>query len=337
MPNLVARARALADDVLFPAAAEVDLTGEVPRSHFDVLAEAGLYGLVAPTSAGGSGAGLPELVAVIETLAGGCLSTTFTWIQHHGLVAALAGSSNAALRTEYLADLVKGTVRAAVAYGGALPTPPRTRAVRVPGGFRFSGDAPFVSGWGTTDVLMLSGQTPEDTVVSTVVAPAAAPGLTATPLQLVAAQATATVRLDFDDFFVPAERVLSETPHADFVTGRTFAVRLSGCAPLGVAERCARLLSDLGHPATAAALRAEQAQIRIRLDSGLTDPPSLPAARAAAAELCYRSAGALVAAAGSRAVLAGEHAGRLVREATFLLVAASRPEIRDGLLSLARR
>ncbi|MFI5612466.1 acyl-CoA dehydrogenase family protein [Amycolatopsis sp. NPDC051903] len=337
MPNLVARARALADDVLFPAAAEVDLRGEVPRSHFDALAEAGFYGLAAPVEAGGAGADLGQLVGVVEALAGGCLSTAFTWLQHHALVVALVGSADSALRDEYLADLVKGTVRAGVAYAGVLPTPPRTRARRVTGGFRFDGEAPFVSGWGSTDVLMLSGRTPDDTVVSTVVAPVAGHGLDVTPLHLIAAQGTATVRLGLDDYFVPGARVLSEVPHADFVAARTFAIRLSGCAPLGLAERCARLLDDLGQPATATSLRAEQAQIRIRLDAGLTDPPSLPAARAAAGELAYRSAGALVAATGSRAVLAGEPAGRLVREATFLLVAASRLEIRDGLLALARR
>jgi hypothetical protein len=42
-----------------------------------------------------------------------------------------------------------------------------------------------------------------------------------------------------------------------------------------------------------------------------------------------------VAAVGSRAVLAGKHAQWLVREATFLLVAASRPEIKDELLARA--
>lgn len=45
MADLVSRARALADDLLFPAAAEVDRLGVVPRSHFDALAEEGFYGL----------------------------------------------------------------------------------------------------------------------------------------------------------------------------------------------------------------------------------------------------------------------------------------------------
>ena len=39
---------------------------------------------------------------------------------------------------------------------------------------------------------------------------------------------------------------------------------------------------------------------------------------------------------GSRAVLAGNHAQRLYREAGFLLVFGSRPAIRDELLGLLR-
>ncbi|MDT8910256.1 acyl-CoA dehydrogenase family protein [Amycolatopsis sp. PS_44_ISF1] len=336
MTDLVARARSLADEVLFPAAAEVDRTGVVPRSHFDALAAAGFYGLAAPAEAGGAGAALPELVGVIETLAGGCLSTTFTWIQHHGLVVGLAGTANAGLRSKYLSALVAGDLRAGVAYAGVIPTPPRVRAEAVEGGYRFYGDAPFVSGWGGIDLLQLSGRAGE-TVVHTVVDPVEGAGLTAHPLALIAAQGTSTVRLGLDGYFVPAEQVLAEVPHADFVRANTFASRLNGCAPLGLAERCARLIEEAGEPETAGALRVEQDLIRTRLDAALTDPPSLPPARAAAGDLAYRSAGALTAATGSRAVLTGSAAARLVREAAFLLVAGSRPEIRAGLLGLASR
>jgi hypothetical protein len=49
-------------------------------------------------------------------------------------------------------------------------------------------------------------------------------------------------------------------------------------------------------------------------------PETMPVARAAASELAMRTAAALVAAQGSRAILVGEHAQRLAREALFLLV-----------------
>jgi hypothetical protein len=331
MTDLVTRARTIADDVLFPAAAGVDAKGEVPRSHFDLLADEGFYGLADPAA----GVALPDLVAILEALAGGCLSTTFTWLQHHGLVAGLAAAESP-LRERYLPALVRGELRAGVAYAGVIPTPPRMRATRVEGGYAFTGVAPFVSGWGLIDLLQLSGRD-GDTVVNAVVEPVAGARLEVRRLDLVAAQGTSTVGLALDDYFVPEERVFSEVPYAAFVTGNTFASRLNGCAPLGLAERAARLIEATGRADVAAALRTEQAEVRAALDAGLADPAGLAAARAAGAELAYRSAGALVAAVGSRSVLAGEHAQRLVREATFLLVAASRPEIKEGLLERAVR
>ena len=82
----LAAATALAESVLYPAAAEVDLSGELPTSHLDALADAGLYGAQGPADLGGIG----DFQAVVEVLAGGCLTTTFVWIQHHGAVRAVA-------------------------------------------------------------------------------------------------------------------------------------------------------------------------------------------------------------------------------------------------------
>jgi hypothetical protein len=45
------------------------------------------------------------------------------------------------------------------------------------------------------------------------------------------------------------------------------------------------------------------------------------------------AAAALVAAAGSRGILAGEHPQRLARESVFLLVFGSRPAIKERLVS----
>jgi alkylation response protein AidB-like acyl-CoA dehydrogenase len=325
--DLVARARAIADEVLFPAAAEVDATGTVPRGHFDLLAAEGFYGIAVDEALG-----LPETVAILEAFAGGCLSTMFTWIQHHGLTRGIYASPNEPLRERYLDELAAGRLRGGVAYAGVIPPTPRTRAKKVDGGYVYDGEAPFVSGWGIVDLLQVAGRD-GDTIVSGVVEAVDGPGLTVQPLSLVAAQGTATVKLTFDGYFVPDDRVYSTISYEDFIAGNAFSARLNGCAPLGVADRAARLIEAAGQGAVADRLRKEIGDVRDRLDGGLIDQESMPTARAAAAELAFRSAGALVAATGSGGILAGQHAQRLVREATFLLVAAGRPEIRTGLLA----
>jgi alkylation response protein AidB-like acyl-CoA dehydrogenase len=58
----------------------------------------------------------------------------------------------------------------------------------------------------------------------------------------------------------------------------------------------------------------------------------MPAARAAASELCWRAAAELLVATGGRSVLTDQHAQRLAREAMFLLVFGSRPSIKADLL-----
>ena len=60
----------------------------------------------------------------------------------------------------------------------------------------------------------------------------------------------------------------------------------------------------------------------------------MPAARAAACELAMRAAAALVVTQGATAVLAGQDAQRLAREALFLLVFGSRPTIKRALAGL---
>src|SRR5579859_8056254 len=78
----VAAARRLADDVLFPDAMHVDRLDVLPTAHLDALAAAGLFGAPAPVEVGGLGLDLRELSAVVEEVAGGCLTTAFVWIQH---------------------------------------------------------------------------------------------------------------------------------------------------------------------------------------------------------------------------------------------------------------
>ena len=342
--SMLERAHTIAEEVLFPAAVEVDAQAAIPPSHWDLLAEQGFYGLAAGAAHGGVDVDLPSLVGILETLSSGCLTTTFTWIQHHGVVRALAGTANEQLRDKYLGAVVRGELRGGVAYAGAIPQPPRLWATATHGGWLLNGQAPFVTGWGIVDLLLVSarntvvaaGQS-TGTIISGVVDAVAAPSITIEKLQMVAAQGSNTVRLHFADYFVPDEKVTAEISHEDFLANQRVNARLNGCLATGLVTRCIQMIEVAGQTDIARRLRAEQDAIRTRLDGGLDDPATLPAARAAASELAYRSAGALVVTVGSTGILARQHAQRLVREATFTLVAAGRPQIKAGLLDLLGR
>ena len=334
----------IAEEVLFPAALEVDAQGAIPGSHFDLLAAEGFYGLAGDPERSGVEVGFPSLLRILETLSSGCLTTTFTWIQHYSVVRGLTGTANPELREKYLDAAIRGEVRGGVSFAGAIPQPPRLWAAATDSGWLLTGEAPFVTGWGIVDVLQISARNtalragqPTGTIVTGLIDAQADAGITVEPLHMVAAQGSNTVRLRFADYVLPAEKVTAEVTHSDFLANQVMSSRRSGCLATGVAERCIRMIDEVGRAQVAALLQAQLREIRNRLDAGLDDPETLPAARAAASELAYRAAGALVVAVGSAGILARQHAQRLVREATFTLVAAGRPDIKDSLLKVLAR
>lgn len=324
----VPAARRLADDLLFPAAAQVDRSERVPAAHLDRLADAGLYGLAGPKEFGGLGADLPALCAAVEALASGCLATTFVWIQHHGLVHSLAAATGdaAGLRDRWLAPLCRGELRAGIALTGLHPGPPGLRAEPDgSGGWTLEGEAHWVTGWDLIDVLQVVARGPGETSIWCAVDARPSPGLRARPLRLAAVNASRTVTLEFRGLPVAPDRVIRVEPYVESQWEGGSSLRTNGSLALGVAQRCCRLIGPSG-------LDAELDACRARLDAA--GHGEMAAARAAASDLAVRAAAGLAVATGSRSVLAGDTAERMTREALFLLVFGSRRAIRTGLRRL---
>lgn len=327
-PEALQTAQRIADEVLFPAAKTVEETGILPIGQLDLLAEHGFYGLAAPEDL--ATVDLPDFAAVlrlIEILAGGCLTTAFVWIQHHGLVRAVAASDNAAVRDTYLGELIAGRSRAGLAIGAALrPGPTPIRAERVDGGYVFDGTAPWVTGWDRIDLLYAAARDVDDVIVWAALDAAEGETITVEPLQMLAVQASNTVTIRFDRHFVPNDRVIATKPFAEHLSGDTASLRFNGPLALGVAGRATTLLGE-----DAGGLVAELDRVRGRLST--VEDGDVPEVRAATSELAMRAASAYAVAHGSRSMLPDAHAGRLIREATFLLVFGSRPAIRSALLA----
>ena len=319
--------RRLADEMLFPEAMRVDSLDALPSAHLDALAAAGLYGAPVPLEAGGLGLDLGGICAVAEELASGCLATAFVWIQNRGLVTTLATEgAPAALRDQWLGSLCQGKVRGGITTAGLIPGPPLLRAQPADGGWRLAGAAPWVTGWGLVDLLLLVARGPGDTAVTLIVDAVPQPGLTASRQRLSAVNASATVRLRFDDVTVPGERFVSQVPFDPVASLRPDRLRVDGSLALGVTGRCCRLLGP-------GPLDDELTACRQGLDAALAaDTATMAQARAAASELAIRAAAALAVRDGSQAVAADAQAQRLAREALFLLVFGLRPAIKSALL-----
>ncbi len=309
-------------DLFVEDAAQVDRSRSVPVSHFDALADLGLYGVVAPRDVGGLGLEVDDLCEVVETLASACLSSTFVWIQHLRLLGTVIDPTTPAPLRAHVLDVVRGTMRGGVALGGLLPGPARLTASPVEGGWTLDGHAPWVSGWGVIDTLFVAARAPGDTVVTCVMPARERPGLAATRWELAALNATSTVRLDFTSLFVGDDVVVRRTPF-DPASERPEGLRVNGSLSLGLARRCCSLLGP-------SPLDEELRRCRDAVDRG--DATTIAVARAAASALAVRCAHALAVQRGSASVVAGDLAERCQREAALLLTFGSRPAIRGALL-----
>lgn len=315
----------LTQESLLPAAMDTESSRVIPGSHLDLLAASGFYGMAGPHEYGGLGLDNATACQVVEIMASGCLSTTFVLVQHHGAVRAVAESANTSLRERWLRPLCVGERRAGRALAGAIPGPPMLHAQPVTGGYVFDGTSPWVTGWGYIDTLHAAARDPDDNVVWGLLDVSPQAPLSVEPLDMVAIMASQTVQANFHSYFVPADRITSSMPLSDWQVRDAAGLRSNGSLALGVASRCCALIGP-------SPLDGELSGARAALDTATVQ--TMPAARAAAAELAMRAASALVVASGSRSILASSQAQRLAREAVFLLVFGTRPAIKEHLSRL---
>jgi alkylation response protein AidB-like acyl-CoA dehydrogenase len=365
------RARVVADEVLFPLAQHTDRAALVPASNLEALRDSGLFGMQGPVEAGGIGATHAEARPAFEAVAGGCGATAFVWAQHHGAVRRVAGGDGPA-REAWLPRLCDGSTLAGIGFAYLRrPSPPAAvRATRTRTGWRIDGEAPWITGWGLIDALVLMARADDGSVVTVVIeSPGEHPALVAgEPQALAVMSATGTVSLTVRRLEVDERNVVGVQTDAQWRRRDRAGSALPAAAPLGIADRAIRLLNERAHDRTltrpASALAAELAERRAAADRVAAEvaevmsrpddaraitPDDTDGARpgtlgeaitAGAAErdrgldLARRATDALVAATGGRAMSLEHPAQRLSREATFYLIQAQTGELRAA--SLAR-
>jgi alkylation response protein AidB-like acyl-CoA dehydrogenase len=357
-----ARARTVADDVLFPRAQATDRAPLVPRRNLDALRAAGLFGLQGPREVrGGLGADHAGARPVLEAVAGGCGATSFVWAQHHGAVRRVAGGDGPA-RDRWLPSLCDGSTLAGIGFAYLRrPGPPTVRATRTPGGWRIDGEAPWITGWGLIDALVVMARvddgSPDDGSVVTVVVdrPGDHERLHAGEPQALAVMAsTGTVTLAFDSLEVAEHDVVGVQTDPAWRRRDRLGSAMPPPAPLGIADRAMRLLAErppgpgvaeateaLGDELQERREAADRASASIAVamaDDAAEETDAVVAAGAAerdrGLDLARRATDALVAATGGGAMSLEHPAQRLSREATFFLIQAQTGDLRAA--SLAR-
>jgi alkylation response protein AidB-like acyl-CoA dehydrogenase len=309
-------------ELLSRDAAVVDQSLTIPSSHLTAFAAAGLYGAFAPKEVGGLELAFAEACDVVEQLAAACVTTTFVWLQHFRLLGALLDPATPETLRSMLPSVISGEVKGGVSLGGLLPGPARLTAEATDGGWLLRGDAPWVSGWGIVDKLVVTAREGPQSVASFALDAKLCDGLSVTPVHLSAMNASSTVTVTFTNLKVPHDRYVGSQPYAPGLE-RPEGLRVNGSLALGVARRCCDVIGP-------SVLDDELRGAREELDRA--GPKDMHGARARASALAVRCAHVLAVTTGSRAAISGDVAERSTREASLLLVFASRPSIKTALL-----
>ncbi|MDG3004366.1 acyl-CoA dehydrogenase family protein [Paludisphaera mucosa] len=346
---LVEQAAAIASQFLSPRADQADMATGPPVEQIRRLAEAGLLGLTTPPQYGGEGAAPSVVRDCLAAVASGCGVTAFIYYQHIVGCRHLASCSNAPLKDRLMPDLSAGRRFCSLAFSHLRrPGPPPLRVLAEGDAWIFDGTAPWMTGWGFADDVLLAGVLPDGRSAWALVPLSERGDLQASPpARLCAMNASATVSLECRALRVEPERqVKTMTPAelaADTDRANIFFTALSlGAARAAVGSmrsgRCDDLIAD-----AADALEREVESMRAAVDRW--DDPATPAdergdataLRARCIDLGVRASNAAVVVGGGAANGLGHPAQRLFREAMVYSLIAQTRDLRSANLDLLLR
>ncbi len=157
--------RRVARERVAPRAAEIDRTAEYPQDMFDLLKSLGIFALPFPTQYGGADSTLSACVAV-EELGRVCYNTAYLLVVQWTAVGAVLAGGTDAQKQRLLPDLATGARRASISVtetqSGSDVRGIRTRAHRVPGGYRITGSKVWCTGASISDYILVAARTGDD-------------------------------------------------------------------------------------------------------------------------------------------------------------------------------
>jgi acyl-CoA dehydrogenase len=218
LAELRGQVRRFVEDKLDPIAAEIDRTGEVPDAAWSLLREQGWLGLLLPAEAGGGGADLMTYCLVMEEVARSHRVFTLIMDATSGLTPlGILHHGSQAQKDRWLRGLTEGTLRAAFGLtepdAGSDAASMRTRAERVPGGWKINGRKHWISGGHAADVVMVMAVTdPEKRArggIGAFLVERGTPGFEVTRVDTtIGSEAIKLGELTFTDCVVPDEALL---------------------------------------------------------------------------------------------------------------------------------
>ena len=210
-------ARDFASSRLAPFAAEWDLEETFPLATIREAGDMGFLGLYTPESHGGLGLSRLDSAIVFEELAAGCTSTAAYLTIHNMVSWMIASFGSDTLAGEWVPRMVSGEVLGSYCLtepgAGSDAASLKTRAEKKGEIYVLNGSKMFISGAGSTDVLVVMARTggPGPKGVSAFVVPANAPGVQyGKKEKKMGWNSQPTRAITFDNVEIPAGNLLGE-------------------------------------------------------------------------------------------------------------------------------
>lgn len=213
--------RRLAEDKIAPRAAEIDEKDEYPWDLKELIADQGLLGAGIPEEYGGTGAGLPSVVLIVEEIAKvSAAASLIVAAQELGMMPILVGGSEEQ-KQKYLPGIADGDQVAAFALtepnAGSDAGSVKTRAVREGDKYILSGQKCFITNGSIADVFTVFATTDPKAGLkglSAFIVEKNYPGLTIGKKEhKMGIRGSETTEVIFDNCPVPVENLMGKEGH----------------------------------------------------------------------------------------------------------------------------
>lgn len=245
-----------ASQALMPNAAKWDKEHTFPVDTLRQAGELGFCGLYTPEEDGGLGLSRLDASIIFEQLAMGCTATTAMLTIHNMATWMLASFGQSDVKAVWIPDLVSGSKLASYCLtepgAGSDAASLTTRAEKNGDSYHINGAKVFISGAGSTDLLIVMARTSNDGArgISAFAVPADAEGVIyGKPEEKMGWNAQPTRMITFENVVIPASHLLGEEGE-----GFTFAMKgldggrinIATCS-IGTAQQALNTARDYMH------------------------------------------------------------------------------------------
>lgn len=352
--DVLASAERVLREEISPRAQEIDTDPEALRWALGRLCDLDLMALRRPEQYGGPEVSERAFRTFQEGVARTSGALAFLQTQHQSAASMLARSENEGLKNEYLPQMGNGGKLVGIGFSQLRrPGPPSMRAELVDGGYRLNGHVPWVTGWNFYPEFLIGATLPDEQALFAVVplvntfreeGDRELSITVSAPMRLAAMETAMTVTVDFNDYFVPNEKVAFIRPSNWIRNNDLINIALQGHFALGCAQAGLDILRAAGEKKNLDFIRAAHAALARELDECRTVTEEAQKAvveeatderlrvRAWAIDLAVRCAHAAVTASSGAANSLSHPAQRVYREALVYTVSAQTTPIMEATL-----